>query len=96
MTGATIGSATTAVGVTATVTDFSAQPLKDTGEPFDFAVNGDGFFAVQTDAGTRYTRNGEFTANANGQLTTLTGDPVSAATTSRSRSAPTARSTRAC
>jgi flagellar basal-body rod protein FlgF len=76
VTGATIGSSTTAVGVSATVTDFSAQPLKDTGEPFDFAVNGDGFFAVQTDAGTRYTRNGEFTADANGQLTTLTGDPI--------------------
>ena len=25
------------------------QPLKDTGEPLDFAINGDGFFAVQTD-----------------------------------------------
>jgi flagellar basal-body rod protein FlgF len=76
VTGAAIGSQTTSVGVSATVTDFSPQPLKDTGEPFDFAINGDGFFAVQTAAGTRYTRNGEFAANADGQLTTLTGDPV--------------------
>src|SRR3954453_21600995 len=73
---ATIGSQAPPVGVPATVTDFSPQPLKDTGEPFDFAVNGDGFFAVQTAAGTRYPRNGEFTADANGQLATLTGNPV--------------------
>jgi flagellar basal-body rod protein FlgF len=76
VTGATIGSQTTSVGVSATVTDFSPQPLKETGEPFDFGVNGDGFFAVQTDAGTRYTRNGQFTADATGRLTTLSGDPV--------------------
>ncbi len=76
VTGATIGSQSTAVGVTATVTDFTPQPIKDTGEPLDFAINGDGFFAVQTGAGTRYTRNGEFTADANGRLTTLTGNPV--------------------
>ena len=76
VTGATIGSQSTAVGVTATVTDFTPQPIKDTGAPLDFAINGDGFFAVQTSAGTRYTRNGEFTADANGRLTTLTGNPV--------------------
>ncbi len=76
VTGATIGSQSTSVGVTATVTDFTPQPIKDTGEPLDFAINGDGFFAVQTSAGTRYTRNGEFAADANGRLTTLTGNPV--------------------
>jgi len=75
-TGATIGTATTAVQVTGTVTDFRPQALKDTGEPLDFAINGDGFFAVQTAQGTRYTRNGEFTADAQGRLTTATGDPV--------------------
>ena len=31
---------------------------------------------MQTPAGTRYTRNGEFSANADGQLTTLDGKPV--------------------
>ena len=40
--------------------------LKDTGEPLDFAINGDGFFAVQTAGGPRYTRNGQFTADAAG------------------------------
>ena len=60
VTGGTIGTATTAVQVTGVVTNFKPQALNDTGEPLDFAINGDGFFAVQTDAGTRYTRNGQF------------------------------------
>ncbi|HWK26609.1 MAG TPA: flagellar hook-basal body protein [Solirubrobacter sp.] len=76
VTGAAVGSQSTAVQVTSVVTDFTPQPLKDTGEPLDFAINGDGFFAVQTAAGTRYTRNGQFNADANGRLVTLTGDPV--------------------
>ena len=76
LTGGTIGSQTTAVQVTGTVTDFTPQPLKDTGEPLDFAVNGDGFFAVRTNQGTRYTRDGQFAANAQGQLTTATGNLV--------------------
>jgi flagellar basal-body rod protein FlgF len=76
VTGGTIGSQTTAVQVTGTVTDFTPQPLKDTGEPLDFAINGDGFFAVRTNQGTRYTRDGQFAANAQGQLTTATGNLV--------------------
>jgi flagellar basal-body rod protein FlgF len=76
VTGETIGKQTTAVQVTAKVTDWTPQPLKDTGEPLDFGINGDGFFAVQTGQGTRYTRNGQFNADDKGQLVTLTGDPV--------------------
>jgi len=76
VTGQQIGNVTTGVGVTNTVADWTPQPLKDTGEPLDFGINGDGFFAVQTAQGTRYTRNGEFSADANGQLTTMQGDPV--------------------
>jgi flagellar basal-body rod protein FlgG len=76
LTGQTIGSQTTAVQVTKEVTDFSPQPVKDTGEPLDFAIVGDGFFALQTANGTRYTRNGQFTANAQGQLVTAAGDRV--------------------
>ncbi len=76
VTGETIGKQTTAVQVTAKVTDWTPQPLKDTGEPLDFGINGDGFFAVQTSQGTRYTRNGQFNADDKGQLVTLTGDHV--------------------
>ena len=75
-TGATVGPQSTAVQVSAVETDFSPKPAKDTGEPLDFAIVGEGFFAVQTANGTRYTRNGQFTADAQGRLVTAQGDPV--------------------
>ena len=58
------------------VTDLTAAPIKETGEDLDFAIEGDGFFAVQTAQGVRYTRNGQFTAAANGRLTDQLGNPV--------------------
>jgi flagellar basal-body rod protein FlgG len=76
VTGQTIGSTTTAVQVTGEVTDWTSQPVKDTGEPLDFAVVGDGFFALQTPNGTRYTRNGQFQADAQGRLVTPEGNEV--------------------
>jgi flagellar basal-body rod protein FlgG len=75
-TGANVGSQWTAVQVTGEVTDWTPQPLTDTGQPLDFGISGDGFLAVRTQQGTRYTRNGQFHADANGQLVTQTGDPV--------------------
>jgi flagellar basal-body rod protein FlgG len=75
-TGQAIGSQSTAVQVTGEVTDFSPQPVKDTGEPLDFAITGDGFFGLQTANGTRYTRNGQFSADAQGLLVTADGDRV--------------------
>ena len=75
-TGATVGPQGTAVQVSAVETDFTPKPAKDTGEPLDFAIVGEGFFAVQTANGTRYTRNGQFTADAQGRLVTAQGDPV--------------------
>ncbi len=76
VTGQRVGNVTTGVAVTNTVTDWTPGTMKDTGEPLDFAINGDGFFAVQTGAGTRYTRNGQFTSDDQGRLTTLEGDLV--------------------
>jgi flagellar basal-body rod protein FlgG len=75
-TGGRIGSQSTAVQVEAVQTDWTPQPSRDTGEPLDFAITGEGFFAVRTDAGTRYTRNGQFVVSPQGQLTTAQGDPV--------------------
>lgn len=43
--------------------------LEETGLPLDFAIAGNGFFAVQTDAGVEYTRNGSFSVDAQGYLT---------------------------
>ena len=43
-------------------------PLEQTGSPLDLAINGEGFFSVQAGEDVRYTRNGEFTVNAQGGL----------------------------
>jgi flagellar basal-body rod protein FlgF len=75
-TGATIGPLGRGSRIERKVTDLSAAPLKETGEDLDFAVEGDGFFAVQTAQGVRYTRNGQFTAAANGRLTDQLGNAV--------------------
>jgi flagellar basal-body rod protein FlgG len=75
-TGATVGPQSTAVQVDRIVTDFSGRPLRDTGEPLDFAIQGDGFFAVQTGQGVRYTRNGQFALDSQARLVTAAGDPV--------------------
>jgi len=56
--------------------DLGQGNLEHTGNPLDFAVEGPGFFAVQTKGGTLYTRNGSFRVSANGQLQTSAGDPV--------------------
>lgn len=57
-------------------TVFSQGGLKSTGNPLDLALDGDGFFCVQTPEGVRYTRNGSFTLNAEGELTTQDGFAV--------------------
>ena len=75
-TGATVGSAGTAVVIEAITTDFTPAPARETGEPLDFAIQGEGFFAVQTERGVRYTRNGQFTVSPQGLLATPAGDPV--------------------
>lgn len=47
--------------------------LTKTGGTFDFAIEGDGFFAVETSEGPRLTRAGNFSPNAQGDLVTLDG-----------------------
>lgn len=56
--------------------DMREGQLTRTGAPFDLAINGRGFFPVQTANGTRYTRNGHFSLNAQGQLVTDSGHPL--------------------
>ena len=56
--------------------DFSQGPLMATGRPLDTAINGKGWFAVQTPTGEAYTRAGRFEVDVNGQLVTERGFPV--------------------
>ena len=57
-------------------TDFTPGPLKQTGNLFDVALNGKGFFSAESPEGTVYTRRGNFTLNAEGVLVTQEGWPV--------------------
>jgi flagellar basal-body rod protein FlgF len=75
-TGRQIGSLGEGARIEQQVTDLTAGPIKQTGDDLDFAVEGDGFFAVQTAQGVRYTRNGQFTAGADGRLTDQLGNAV--------------------
>ena len=49
------------------VTD--AGPLKQTGNTLDVAIQGPGYFGIQTADGVQYTRAGNFQVNVNGELT---------------------------
>jgi flagellar basal-body rod protein FlgG len=67
--------------VAATASLYTQGALEETGNSTDFAIDGDGFFAVQAEDGNTYfTRNGNFTwaqdANGNTILTTNDGYPV--------------------
>ena len=55
---------------------FSEGAFKDTGNSFDVAIKGDGFFCVETADGEKYTRKGQFTLNEDGALATTDGDLV--------------------
>jgi len=50
--------------------------LISTGNPFDVAVQGDGFFAINGPAGVIYTRDGRMRLSDTGALETLEGHPV--------------------
>jgi flagellar basal-body rod protein FlgF len=60
----------------ATLTDTSAGPIETTGNPLDLAIQGDGFFVVDTPEGQRYTRNGRLQLDNTGQLVNQLGQPV--------------------
>ena len=58
------------------LTDQRHGSAEETGNTLDFAISGDGFFRIQTPNGVRFTRNGNFTLNNQGQLSTLDGNLV--------------------
>jgi flagellar basal-body rod protein FlgF len=56
--------------------DLGQGEIKATGNPLDLALNGQGFFAIQTSKGIRYTRDGAFSRSSTGVLQTAQGEPV--------------------
>ncbi|HET7814199.1 MAG TPA: flagellar basal-body rod protein FlgF [Candidatus Baltobacteraceae bacterium] len=71
-----VGSLGTGAEVGDTPAVFEQGSLKSTGNPLDTALMGNGFFSVQTPAGVRYTRDGQFARDNNGLLVTLDGNRV--------------------
>ncbi len=68
----------TGVRPVATARNFTQGNLQQTGNSFDLAINGNGFFPVQMPDGTvGYTRDGAFRVDATGQLVTSNGNPLS-------------------
>ena len=57
-------------------TDFSEGSFVETKNPLDIAIQGRGFFAVETPQGIRYTRNGNFTLAVDGTVVNGQGYPV--------------------
>lgn len=56
--------------------DFSQGPLSQTGRSLDVAIEGDAFFTVRDGQGDAYTRDGAFTVDPEGRLTTQGGATV--------------------
>jgi flagellar basal-body rod protein FlgG len=75
-TGAIVGNLSYGASVTDIATDLTPGTLQDTGEPLDLAIEGDGFLAVQTDAGLRFVRGGRMVVDAEGRLATSAGQPL--------------------
>ncbi|MBT9330310.1 flagellar hook-basal body protein [Paracidobacterium acidisoli] len=56
--------------------DLGQGAMTPTGNTLDLAIQGEGFFAIQTKQGIRYTRDGQFQRTRQGMLITADGDPV--------------------
>jgi flagellar basal-body rod protein FlgG len=74
--GATVGPLGLGSRIDSIVTDTTAAPVRDTGDPLDLAVQGDGWFGVQSPQGLRYTRNGQFGVSPQGTLVDSLGNQV--------------------
>lgn len=71
-----VGKMGTGVEMNEAFTRFNQGSLKQTHNPFDLAMDGEGFFTIKTDRGLRYTRNGSFLIDKNSFLVTKDGHRV--------------------
>lgn len=76
-----IGNASLGVKIGENYTDYSQGSFKVTGNTYDLAISGDGFFNIEYtnksgETSTKYTRDGSFVVNTEGYLVTKDGDYV--------------------
>lgn len=71
-----IGNMSYGVHVDEVFTSFEQGALASSGNPLDIAFQGKGFFVIEAPKGERYTRNGEFTLDSEGYVTTKEGYKV--------------------
>lgn len=71
-----IGEISTGAFLERSFKDMRQGDLQRTDNKLDFAIQGEGFFSIETEAGTRYTRDGNFSLNNNSELVTQSGNPV--------------------
>ena len=76
-----LGNMSLGVKIGETFTDFTQGSLRDTGNTYDLAIGGDGFFNIEFtnkagETSTKYTRDGGFTLTKDGYLVTKDGDYV--------------------
>jgi flagellar basal-body rod protein FlgG len=71
--GPLVGKLGTGVEHNEVYTVFEQGSMKSTGNPFDLALEGNGFFVIDTPEGERYTRNGSFILGKEGYLLTKDG-----------------------
>lgn len=69
----TIGTVNSGLRLEKMQTNFSQGGFEETTNPLDFAIEGNGFFRINTPQGEMYTRNGNFTLNNNGEIVTKEG-----------------------
>ncbi|MDR3424166.1 MAG: flagellar basal-body rod protein FlgF [Alphaproteobacteria bacterium] len=60
----------------ATYRDMTPGTISTTGNPLDLAIQGKGYFQIQTPTGVQYTRDGAFRTDDQGQIVTSSGMPV--------------------
>lgn len=68
-----LGGSSSQSGARARMTDFGQAALRATGGAFDLAIEGEGFFLIENDAGPALTRAGAFVRNVDGDITTADG-----------------------
>ncbi len=71
-----VGTVGSGVEYNESYTVFEQGELQQSNNPFDLALDGEGFFSIETPNGERYTRNGSFHLSKEGILVTKEGLPV--------------------